>query len=153
MEAAGRNNVLVQALLSRGINVAVTRKHGESSSKGGGGMGGGGGGGGGGFGFGFDGAVGGGGFGGYGPGFSRSAGGQGPTAVSGNFIHAKRRGVVNGVDFLYTGDVVRQGGYFTRARTHTRARTRAHTRAQAHAMDYVMKRRILSELHLTGELP
>ena len=37
MEAAGRNNVLVQALLSRGINVAVTRKHGESSSKGGGG--------------------------------------------------------------------------------------------------------------------
>jgi hypothetical protein len=29
MEAAGRNNVMVQALLSRGINVAVTRKHGD----------------------------------------------------------------------------------------------------------------------------
>jgi amino-acid N-acetyltransferase len=29
-----------------------------------------------------------------------------PTAVSGNFIQAKRRGVVDGVDFLYTGDVV-----------------------------------------------
>jgi len=28
------------------------------------------------------------------------------VAVSGNFISAKRRGVVNGVDFLYTGDVV-----------------------------------------------
>ena len=132
MEAAGRNNVLVQALLSRGINVAVTRKHGESSSKGGGGGGGGvgfgGGGGGGGFGFGFDGGLGGGGFGGYGPGFSRSAGGQGPTAVSGNFIHAKRRGVVNGVDFLYTGDVVRRGFYVTFAytRTFTRTRTQAH---------------------------
>lgn len=67
MEAAGRNHVLVQALLSRGINVAVTRKHGGNN---GGGL------------------------------TSR------PTGVSGNFIHAKRRGVVNGVDFMYTGDVV-----------------------------------------------
>ena len=32
MEAAGRNNVMVQALLSRGINVAVTRKHGDRGS-------------------------------------------------------------------------------------------------------------------------
>ena len=31
MEAAGRNNVVVQALLSRGINVAVTRKHGDKA--------------------------------------------------------------------------------------------------------------------------
>ena len=29
MEAAGRNSVLTQALLSRGINVAVTRRHGD----------------------------------------------------------------------------------------------------------------------------
>lgn len=112
MEAAGRNNVLVQALLSRGINVAVTRKHGAGDSKGGAGndasmaaMGVGAGGY-------YGGVAGGFGYGhghGYGPAASRSsssAGGQGPTAVSGNFIHAKRRGVVNGVDFLYTGDVV-----------------------------------------------
>ena len=50
---------------------------------------------------------GGGSFGGYNAGAgSQRGGGQGPTAVSGNFIHAKRRGVVRGVDFLYTGDVV-----------------------------------------------
>ena len=97
MEAAGRNNVVVQALLSRGINVAVTRKHGDkapnqhetftNASQGHGN-----------------------------PAFpafpqanvsnvSTRPGGA-PVAVSGNFIVAKRRGVVDGVDFLYTGDVV-----------------------------------------------
>jgi hypothetical protein len=91
--------------LRRGINVAVTRKHGESNGARGyeaapGAMGDGGGGGGGG---GYPGGGGVEGFAGFGG--SRS-GGQGPTAVSGNFIQAKRRGVVNGVDFLYTGDVV-----------------------------------------------
>ena len=44
MEAAGRNSVLTQALLSRGINVAVTRRHGdrgnEEEERGGGGGGG-----------------------------------------------------------------------------------------------------------------
>ena len=97
MEAAGRNNVVVQALLSRGINVAVTRKHGDkapnqhetftNASQGHGN-----------------------------PGVSRVSTGErlqrlhppggAPVAVSGNFIVAKRRGVVDGVDFLYTGDVV-----------------------------------------------
>ena len=36
MEAAGRNNVLVQALFSRGVNVAVARKHGENTANTGG---------------------------------------------------------------------------------------------------------------------
>ena len=113
MEAAGRNSVLVQALLSRGINVAVTRRHGDRAA--GNGMNGG-----------FDSGMGvmGGGmnaggtnsmnefngnsmgsgsnFGGY---DSRTSVGS-PTGVSGNFIQAKRRGVVKGLDFQYTGDVV-----------------------------------------------
>lgn len=107
MEAAGRNNVLVQALLSRGINVAVTRKHGDrgehveflpfgSSNNG--------------FQNGLngtkDGMIG------DSSSLSRNSvttttrPGGGATATSGNFITAKRRGIVNGVDFLYTGDVV-----------------------------------------------
>ena len=117
MEAAGRNSVLVQALLSRGINVAVTRRHGDraaGNSMNGGldsGMNPGA----------FQGAMGGGmnaggtnsmnefngirsgsNFGGY---DSRTSVGS-PTGVSGNFIQAKRRGVVKGLDFQYTGDVV-----------------------------------------------
>ena len=97
MEAAGRNNVVVQALLSRGINVAVTRKHGDRAPN-------------------------------QHETFTNASRGHGnpaaavspqanvsnvstrpggaPAAVSGNFIVAKRRGVVDGVDFLYTGDVV-----------------------------------------------
>ena len=41
MEAAGRNDVLVQALLSQGVNIAVTRKHGDSRDPRGAGGGGG----------------------------------------------------------------------------------------------------------------
>ena len=98
MEAAGRNNVLVQALFSRGVHVAVTRKHGDRGDHADS------------FPFGstrdpdrgapaesfpdaF--AVG---------SFGRSNGGA--VATSGNFITAKRRGIVDGVDFLFTGDVV-----------------------------------------------
>ena len=155
MEAAGRNNVLVQALFSRGVNVAVARKHGENSANTGGNggfapggfrdysryesaldaLGAPGGffaaggsspnsyspGGGGGFnnGFGFN------GFNGFGfepggssPGGSSPGGGRRstPTAVSGNFITAKRRGVVGGVDYLYTGDVVSVDAAAIRAR-------------------------------------
>ncbi|ACO69285.1 predicted protein [Micromonas commoda] len=69
MEAAGRNSVLTQALLSRGINVAVTRRHGDRGN-------------------------------------DASNGAGSATGVSGNFIQAKRRGVVKGIDFQYTGDVV-----------------------------------------------
>ena len=102
MEAAGRNNVLVQALLSRGINVAVTRKHGDLGDhveflpfgdRNGGG----------------DGSASGNSVGSMDT-LSRAGGGSRPgggaTATSGNFITAKRRGIVHGVDFQYTGDVV-----------------------------------------------
>jgi len=111
MEAAGRNCVLVQALLSRGVNVAVTRRHGDANSWNGRGGGGGGGGGGGDSNAAADATAS------SGSPLERVAaaarlqpGGMFaramPTAVSGNFIQAKRRGVVDGVDFLYTGDVV-----------------------------------------------
>jgi amino-acid N-acetyltransferase len=104
MEAAGRNDVLVQALLSRGVNVAVTRKHGDSARPAGRGGGGG---------YAFEDTVRG-----YGSdidvmsrdrfGSNANAGrpGGGASATSGNFITAKRRGIVRGVDFQYTGDVV-----------------------------------------------
>jgi len=90
MEAAGRNSVLTQALLSRGINVAVTRRHGdrgnEEEERGGGG--------------GPSGSF-------FGRGsFPARASAGSATGVSGNFIQAKRRGVVKGIDFQYTGDVV-----------------------------------------------
>ena len=90
MEAAGRNSVLTQALLSRGINVAVTRRHGdrgnEEEERGGGG--------------GPSGSF-------FGRGsFPPRASAGSATGVSGNFIQAKRRGVVKGIDFQYTGDVV-----------------------------------------------
>ena len=103
MEAAGRNDVLVQALLSRGVNIAVTRKHGDSARparRGGGG------------GYAFEDTPA------YGSdidvmsrdrwGSNANAGrpGGGASATSGNFITAKRRGIVRGVDFQYTGDVV-----------------------------------------------
>ena len=99
MEAAGRNNVLVQALLSRGINVAVTRKHGDRGDhveflpfgdRNGSGDS-------------VDSMVG------SVDTLSRAGAtrpGGGATATSGNFITAKRRGIVHGVDFQYTGDVV-----------------------------------------------
>ena len=99
MEAAGRNNVLVQALLSRGINVAVTRKHGDRGDhveflpfgdRNGSGDS-------------VDTMVG------SVDTLSRAGAtrpGGGATATSGNFITAKRRGIVHGVDFQYTGDVV-----------------------------------------------
>jgi amino-acid N-acetyltransferase len=102
MEAAGRNNVLVQALLSRGINVAVTRKHGDRGDhveflpfgdRNGG----------------VDSSASGNSVGSMDT-LSRAGGGSRPgggaTATSGNFITAKRRGIVHGVDFQYTGDVV-----------------------------------------------
>ena len=95
MEAAGRNSVLTQALLSRGINVAVTRRHGDrgdDASYDASGMGGGGGG------------PAGGSF--FGRGVAFRGGAGSATGVSGNFIQAKRRGVVKGIDFEYTGDVV-----------------------------------------------
>ena len=95
MEAAGRNSVLTQALLSRGINVAVTRRHGDrgddasyDASRIGGGGGG----------------PAGGSF--FGRGVAFRGGAGSATGVSGNFIQAKRRGVVKGIDFEYTGDVV-----------------------------------------------
>ena len=100
MEAAGRNNVLVQALLSRGVNVAVTRRHGdrgdhveflpfgERSGRGG-----------------QDDANGGGSIDTLSRAFGNARPGGGATATSGNFITAKRRGIVRGVDFQYTGDV------------------------------------------------
>ena len=96
MEAAGRNSVLTQALLSRGINVAVTRRHGDRGNDASytdasnGGMGGGG--------VGPSGSF-------FGRGVARNGAGS-ATGVSGNFIQAKRRGVVKGIDFQYTGDVV-----------------------------------------------
>ena len=95
MEAAGRNSVLTQALLSRGINVAVTRRHGDrgdDASYDASGIGGGGGG------------PAGGSF--FGRGVAFRGGAGSATGVSGNFIQAKRRGVVKGIDFEYTGDVV-----------------------------------------------
>ncbi len=42
--------------------------------------------------------------------------------ISGNFVTAKRRGVVDGVDFGYTGEV----------RIHTQAHTGTHTRSHTH---------------------
>ena len=104
MEAAGRNNVLVQALLSRGINVAVTRKHGDRDTHAefGNGMS---------SGMSNFGATGGASNGSVSPMYSGNDArlmrpGGGATATSGNFITAKRRGIVNGVDFAFTGDVV-----------------------------------------------
>ena len=104
MEAAGRNDVLVQALLSRGVNVAVTRKHGDSARparRGGGG------------GYAFEDTPA---YGGsdidamsrdrFGSNANAGRAGGGASATSGNFITAKRRGIVRGVDFQYTGDVV-----------------------------------------------
>jgi amino-acid N-acetyltransferase len=96
--------VLVQALLSRGASVAVTRKHGDSARparRGGGG------------GYAFEDTPA---YGGsdidamsrdrFGSNANAGRPGGGASATSGNFITAKRRGIVRGVDFQYTGDVV-----------------------------------------------
>ena len=100
MEAAGRNDVLVQALLSRGVNVAVTRRHGDRGdhveflpfgARNGRAR---------------DGNDATGSIDTLSRAFGNARPGGGATATSGNFITAKRRGIVRGVDFQYTGDVV-----------------------------------------------
>ena len=91
MEACGRNNIAVQAQLTRGPDVRLTRKHGDHYSDTGG--------------FSGDG---------------NNSGGRKenirdiknngrnfPVATSGNYVYARRRGVVDGVDYGLTGEVVK----------------------------------------------
>ncbi|CAL6351571.1 unnamed protein product [Bathycoccus prasinos] len=91
MEACGRNNIAVQAQLTRGPDVRLTRKHGDHYSDTGGFSGGG-----------------------------NNSGGRKenirdiknngrnfPVATSGNYVYARRRGVVDGVDYGLTGEVVK----------------------------------------------
>ena len=91
MEAAGRNSVLTQALLSRGINVAVTRRHGDRGNE--------------------EEERGGGGGGPSGVAFGRGV--VSPSRERGlrhrrlRQLHpGQAKGVVKGIDFEYTGDVV-----------------------------------------------
>ncbi len=96
MEACGRNNIAVQAQLTRGPDVRLTRKHGDHYSDTGG--------------------------------FGASSnneydnnrnstnknnrenlnnGRNFPVATSGNYVYARRRGVVDGIDYGLTGEVVK----------------------------------------------
>ena len=92
MEACGRNNIAVQAQLTRGPDVRLTRKHGDHYSDTGG--------------FGGDGSS-------NSSGRnensrdSRNTGRNFPVATSGNYVYARRRGVVDGVDYGLTGEVVK----------------------------------------------
>ena len=92
MEACGRNNIAVQAQLTRGPDVRLTRKHGDHYSDTGG--------------FGGDGSS-------NSSGRnensrdSRNNGRNFPVATSGNYVYARRRGVVDGVDYGLTGEVVK----------------------------------------------
>jgi amino-acid N-acetyltransferase len=77
MEACGRNNIAVQAQLTKGPDVRLTRKHGDHYSDT------------------------------SGWGNSNGSSRNLPVATSGNYVYAKRRGVVDGVDYGLTGEVVK----------------------------------------------